>query len=148
MISKSKIVQLLQNELQRKRDILSDEERLLQDSLEDQTKSSVGDKYETTRAMLHIELDKLKIQNRVYVEQKRALDQIRSGINERIVFGSVVHTSIGLFLIGPSIGKFKSSELDIMCISVKAPLSKAMWHKRKGDELIFNQGKIEIISVY
>lgn len=63
------------------------------------SKSSVGDKYETNRAMMQIELEKNNRQLAQYLKQKKELSDI--DINktfDKVEFGSLVLTNQGNYL--------------------------------------------------
>ena len=100
MVEKDLIISALLAEIAKKKIAIEEDERRLNESLSNQTKSSVGDKYETTRSMLHQELDKIKIRKGVLIDYKRIVDQISHEISTEVTFGAVVLTSIGTFLWG------------------------------------------------
>src|SRR6056297_344870 len=65
----------------------------LQAALKLETKCSMGDKYETGRAMLHLEFEKLLGQLEQYGKLKKTLNSIPAQVQEKVGFGSLVKTS-------------------------------------------------------
>src|SRR5699024_8167895 len=57
------------------------------------TKSSMGDKYETSREMLQQEIMQLQRQLDSVLMQKSVLNKVKEPIQEKITFGSIVKTS-------------------------------------------------------
>ena len=69
-----------------------------QESLDSETKSSAGDKYETGRAMVQIELEKNQAQYNKFLKLKNELKQIDPiVIKSKIEYGSIVVTNNGNF---------------------------------------------------
>src|SRR5690625_5811722 len=89
-----------------------------------ETKSSMGDKYETSREMLQQEIMRLQQQLANVQQQKAVLDQMRDTPRKNIGFGSVVKTSVGNFVVAISIGRFNVWKEEYIGISDKKPLEK------------------------
>src|SRR4051812_36116924 len=84
-----------------------------QESANEETKSSAGDKYETGRAMAQLERDK----NAAQLGEAQKLKQIISTINPESVSkyaepGALVHTSSGEFYLAISLGKIVMDSQD------------------------------------
>ena len=146
-MEKGKIIEHVRLKLLEKENVLLDQEAIIMSSMEEETKSSVGDKYETTRALLHAELDKVAVRRSSIQETKKTLSLITNTECQHVTFGALVETNLGVFLIGPSIGKINVENKAIMCISVKAPIARAMWEKGIGSTISFKQRLIEIVAV-
>ena len=79
----------------------------LQESANEETKSSAGDKYETGRAMMQLEIEKHTTQLGELLKQKQVLDQINiDRTQETVQFGAVVRTNQGNFFISINGGQF------------------------------------------
>lgn len=102
------------------------------------TKSSMGDKYETGREMLQQEINNLQLQLKVLKEQQQSFKNIRIVVSETAEKGALVETEKGLFYISVSLGEIRFEGNRIFCISPEAPLAKAMAGKRKSESLIVN----------
>jgi len=74
---------------------------LAQEASRDDTKSSAGDKYETTRAMMQIEIDT----NKKRLLETQALENKLLSIDtattfEKVTLGALITTNQGIFLMG------------------------------------------------
>lgn len=110
------------------------------------TKSSMGDKYETSREMLQQEVNRLLGQLSEAQKQKDQLTKITDVPCTRVMPGALVYTDMGIFYISESLGKLKSEEGEnLMTISPLAPLSVAMSGKQAGESYNLN-GKSFLIN--
>ena len=116
------------------------EQRLsdINDSLGAETKSSVGDKYETGRAMLHLEKDKQMLQLATLLESKKILNGVdwESKLSE-VGQGALVKTNRGYFYIAISAGKLEVEGQIYFSISLAAPIGKLLLGKKVGDKFDF-----------
>lgn len=126
--------------------------RALLDSLEEsrnnETKSSVGDKYETGRSIIQIEEEKNK--NRLFqaFQAQQELSRIDSEkICQQVETGSLVQTNTGNYFIAIALGKIKLEDITYYCISINAPIGMQLKGHRAGDEIIFNNRNIKIIEI-
>ncbi len=113
-----------------------------------ESKSSVGDKYETGRAMIHLEEEKLSKQLAQAQASKNLLQKI--GLQkqrEQVAPGSLVYSSQGFYFLAVSLGKLQIAQAEIFCLSAQAPLGKALLHKRVGDSFEMHQKTYEIIAI-
>jgi hypothetical protein len=113
------------------------------------SKSSAGDKHETSVSMAQLEQEKLT--NQINIQQKNyeALLSINALTkNTDVRLGSVIETSIGWLYIAIGIGKFTCNNQEIFAISPSAPLSQSILFKEKNQSIIFNEKIIEIINIY
>ncbi|MFY1047673.1 hypothetical protein [Chryseobacterium sp. GP-SGM7] len=111
------------------------------------TKSSMGDKYETGREMLQQEINNLQVQLNEVLKQRDFLKTILSKSSEKAEKGAIVKTERGLFFISVSLGEITFENKKIICISPESPLAKAMNGKYKNEVFSLNNinQKIEII---
>ncbi len=96
----------------------------LTESAANETKSTAGDKYETARAMLHIEQDQVRRQmreNRSILATLEAIDPLRS--NQRIGPGSLACLNGDWYYFGASLGRQDIGGMQIIAVSMLAPLS-------------------------
>lgn len=104
------------------------------------TKSSAGDKHETGRALMQIELDNLKKQLSANLILKNSLDQMPTSVNrETIAFGSLVKTDQGLFFISVSLGKVTAGTTSCYALSPTAPLGNVLIGHKKDDAVRFRE---------
>jgi len=109
----------------------------------DDTKSSAGDKYETTREMMQQEMDRNSKLLYEAGQQKIALQQIENvDAAKEVKNGSLVLTDEGNFYISISAGELKVEGQTFFAVSQAAPIGKLFIGKKVGMELTFNGKKI------
>ena len=82
-----------------------------QEAANKEGKSSMGDKYETGRAMMHLEKDKRAMQLVQVAKMKKALDLMKVNKElDEIQFGSLVKTRSANYFLAVSIGQLKVNE--------------------------------------
>ena len=119
------------------------------DAAGDDTKSSAGDKFETTREMMQQEIDR----NRQLLAEARRMEQVLvagfpASTQEQIRAGSLVETNQGLFFICISIGLLRADGTDCYVISADSPLARQLLGKREGDCVMFNNRAYQIKGHY
>lgn len=107
-----------------------------QDSANSDTKSSAGDKHETSRAMAHIENERLANQLKALQNQVETLQKINPAItSESINFGSLVDCESIVFFLSVGIGNIKTERSSFFAIATDSPLGKSMLGKKVGDTI-------------
>jgi len=136
------------NLLEKKLLRFQNELKQLQNSSNEETKSSMGDKYETGRAMLMQEQEKMADQIELINGQLRLLQSLNldKGYKD-IQFGSLVKTQQGLFFISISLGLIQEGDLKAFMVSANAPVAQAMLGKKRGESFILNGKSIKILAV-
>jgi transcription elongation GreA/GreB family factor len=118
-------------------------------ALQTETKSSAGDKHETGRAMLQLEMEKVSQQFNSINKMQIILQKIPHVNNtQTISLGSVVHTSFQNYYLSISVGEVKVMGQNIYCISTLSPIGKELLGKQKGDTFKFNDRFIEILNTF
>ncbi|MDW9380476.1 hypothetical protein [Chryseobacterium sp. JV558] len=102
------------------------------------TKSSMGDKYETGREMIQQEINNLQRQLNEVLSQQAVLQKITSEPSEKVQNGALVKTNKGLFYISASMGEIVFENQKIMTVSAESPLVKVMYGKKKGESFTVN----------
>ena len=146
-MNKSEILQIIRGKLSEKTDYL---EHLISETraANNETKSSMGDKYETSREMVQQEINNLQVQLNENLKALNSLNLINTNQHSVIGLGSLVETEKGFFYIAVSLGEIRFQEKKIFVISTESPLAKAMNGKSKGDEFILNNLKQSIINLW
>ena len=139
---KAKLHQILEEKMQHFENMIAD---LRASNTE--TKSSMGDKYETSREMLQQEIMRLQQQLANVQQQKAVLNRMREIPSQTIGFGSVITTSVGNFVVAISIGRFKVSEKEYIGISEQTPLAIQLIGKKKEDRFTFQQKDATILEI-
>lgn len=114
----------------------------------DDSKSTAGDKHETSRAMAHLEQEKLGSQFSEALKLKEMLMKLDlSKENITISLGSLVETSIGWLFLSIGLGQLEVDGKSVFCLTPMAPLGKALLNKKAGEAIDWQGNKIEIISI-
>lgn len=118
-------------------------------ALQSETKSSAGDKHETGRAMLQLEMEKA-LQQLVSIEQMQA---VLYKINIEIIpvtaaLGSVVRTSLGNYFLAIGMGKIEMDKNEYYAVSTSSPIGKILLGKKAGETVIFNEKKLIIENIF
>lgn len=116
--------------------------------LEIDSKSSAGDKFETSREMIQQEV----IRNELLLAEARAMEAALSRINIDSSFttvqnGSLAITNHGSFFFAIAVGKVEVNKKDYFIISISSPLGQAFKDKRAGDKVVFNGKTYQIKEV-
>jgi transcription elongation GreA/GreB family factor len=119
-----------------------------QNALNDDSKSSAGDKHETSRAMVQLEQEKLSSQ----LENLTKLRQLLKSISlekkhTTIQQGSLVKTENGYFFISIALGKLMIKDQTVFCLTLAAPMGQAMLNKKIGESISMNGNSILIEDI-
>lgn len=110
-----------------------------------ETKSSMGDKYETSREMVQQEINNLQIQLNDVLKQLDALRTLSGKVSQKVEKGSLVQTSNGLFYIAVSAGEIMQHGKKIYAISPESPLAQAIKGLKQKEKFVLN-GKADLIE--
>lgn len=120
-----------------------------QESANSEEKSSMGDKYETSRAMSHINRD---MNAKKMAEVKQELDRLKqlnpSKAGLHVTPGSFIITQSEPVLIACGIGKITIADEALFVISPQSPLGKTLLNHSQGDEIPFNGKTYLIKAIY
>ncbi len=120
-----------------------------QDAANNETKSSAGDKYETGRAMMHLEKEKLAEQLSAALKMKKVLDQIRIDAKlEKVGLGSLVITTNANYFLGVSVGKLEVDGSTYFAISPVSPIGQQLMGKQVGDSFSFAGKQVVLEQVF
>ena len=146
-MNKSEILQIIHEKLSGKIQYL---ERLIAETRasNNETKSSMGDKYETSREMVQQEINNLQIQLNENIKCRNSLKFINVNPHQIIGLGSLVKTENGLFYIAVSLGEIIFKDEKIFVISTESPLAKVISGKVEGAEFSLNNKKQKIIKIW
>ncbi len=119
-----------------------------QDAANGEEKSSAGDKYETGRAMAHLEREKADQQLEEALKLRTMLGKINSTApNDRVSLGSVAITNAGNFYLAISAGKISVAGIDFIALSPASPMGALLMNKRKGEQFSFNNRSVVIQDI-
>lgn len=119
-----------------------------QKALQAETKSSAGDKHETGRAMLQLEMEKASQQLAGIQFMKETLSKINiSKTSEVAHLGSIVVTTTGIYFLCISAGQIVIENKVYYAVSIASPIGKILLGKKANDEYVFNRQKNKVILV-
>lgn len=105
----------------------------------DDTKSSAGDKYETSREMMQQDIDRNKRLLIDAEDNRKVLEAVgHAGVLNSISGGSLVYTNQGIFYISISAGQLPVDGEMVFAISAASPIGKLMLGKKTNDSFTFN----------
>lgn len=137
---KADLLVLARNEVEASLAVTRQSLSRLSESLANETKSSAGDKFETGRAMLHMEQQKMQQQLAIGNERLAAVDRImRKATTSVVTEGSLVATNRGLYLVGLSLGKVRLQGRVVFCTSLDSPIGSQLIGKGVGEMFVFNE---------
>lgn len=153
MLDKLKIKALLFEKcaetIQSKIDISSADMLHAQQSANQETKSSAGDKYETGRAMSQNDRDrsaKLLSEAKQMQQLFNTLDY--KNIHTNVKSGCVVITNMHHYFISAAIGNIKIENSNYYAISPISPIAQKILEEKKGFIFDFNGKNVEILDVF
>ena len=112
--------------------------RIAQESANDETKSSAGDKYETGRAMMQLEIEKNATQLEEALKQKVILDSINVEHQPvKIQIGSLVFTDHRNFFLAISVGLVVIEDKSFAVVSAQSPIGSKLIGLKSGDTFSF-----------
>ena len=117
-----------------------------QEGLASETKSSAGDKHETGRAMLQLEMEKAGQQLYGVTEMKLVLERINiQEVSSVCKMGSIVKTNTINYFLAISAGKIVVENEIFYAVSSKSPIGQLLIGKKENEEVSFN-GKSFLID--
>lgn len=113
------------------------------------TKSSAGDKHETSRAMAQIELDNLDVQLGKWQKTYSDLEQIDPAlIHSKAEPGSLVITATARYFISIGLGKIELEGNTYFAISMGSPIGQTLKQKSAGETVSFQGAEILIEEIH
>jgi transcription elongation GreA/GreB family factor len=121
---------------------------LLYESLNSETKSSAGDKHETGRALIQLEIEKTGNQLKDVEKNYEFLLRINN-VNSlnKISLGSIVVTKANNYYLAVSAKPFAFKNSNYYCISDKSPIGMLLIGKKENEKISFNNSKIQILKI-
>ncbi len=118
-------------------------------AVNEETKSSAGDKHETGRAMMQLEQEKLALQLVEVQQLQQVLERIQlEGLPPGIGEGSLVLTGQGNYFIAISAGKLELGGRRYYLISLASPIGAALSNRKAGETISFREQSIPILEVW
>lgn len=120
----------------------------LEEALKPESRSCMGDKYETSRAMLHLEFEKISGQVELFNNLKKTANLTEhQPITESIGFGSAVKTSGANYFISIPAGEISAGDEKYYSVGINSPVAQLLKGKKAGDTFVLNGKTINILEV-
>jgi hypothetical protein len=145
---KTAVIQALGGQLSVEIEQLKREMHEIQAAANEETKSSSGDKYETGRAMAHLELEKLNLSLSMKQDALSQLRRINKDLKTIVQPGSLVYASSGIFFIGVHGSTVNVENQKVTSITLASPLAKALLGTSVGSIVKINEREIFVEAVY
>lgn len=111
-------------------------------------KSSAGDKYETGRAMGHLEQERLSGQLKELIQMESLLNSLSlQGAESKIAPGSLFQAENQWVFLAIGIGRLRVGEKDVFVVSASSPMGKVCLGKSVGDTVLLNGRSLAIVSI-
>jgi transcription elongation GreA/GreB family factor len=108
-------------------------------ALQSETKSSAGDKHETGRAMLQLEMEKAGQQLAGIMQMKEILAKVDIlKTSKNVCLGSVIFTEKVNYFLSISAGQLEVANKIYFAVSVSSPIGKLLLGKQENDVISFN----------
>ena len=121
----------------------------LESDLENETKSSAGDKYETGREMINLEINKLAEQLQQFKNLRNTLNVAKSRTNNGSAqLGTAVKTNMANYFIAIPADRIILDGDEYFAIGANSPIAQLLLHKKAGEEITFNGKSAEILEVF
>jgi len=120
-----------------------------QQAANQEEKSSAGDKYETGRAMGHLQKEMHARQQAEHEREHAALLRVRTdALCTQPLPGAFIQCRDIAFFIAAGLGKQSVDGQTILFLSPAAPLAKTLHDKKTGDEFTFNGRTLRIEDLF
>ena len=121
----------------------------LESDLENETKSSAGDKYETGREMINLEWNKLAEQLQQFKNLRNTINIAKSRTNNGSAqLGTAVKTNMANYFIAIPADRIIVDGEEYFAIGANSPIAQLFLHKKAGEEITFNGKSAEILEVF
>jgi len=121
-------------------------ERSAQESAANDTKSSMGDKHETSREILQQEREMNGRRMAEALRQKEELERILPDVQfSKVQTGALAETSLGWLFFSTALGFVHVDNVKVAVVSMASPIGQVLQGKQKGDNIDF-QGKPILIK--
>lgn len=140
---KSELLQACVSFVEEKHNTISKSLASNKNDLFSETKCSAGDKHETGRAMIQLEMEKTSQQLIEISIMNETIKKISIEKTTKVVsLGSLIKTTKGTYFLAISVGKITLNGLDYFAISSQSPIGKQLLGKKAGAIVAFNNAEI------
>ncbi len=119
----------------------------MSEAIAEDTKSSAGDKYETSREMANLEKEKLHAQALGFKNSLASLSALPQSLSAKVDIGSLIQTNKEWIHLSISLGQLDVDGEKVLVISPLAPLAKLIMGKEKGETVTFRNINYQIVNI-
>jgi transcription elongation GreA/GreB family factor len=128
--------------------ILHSEFNVYKDSAANETKSTAGDKHDTSKSMMQLEQEKMSAQLSDILSQKKVLQTISiNTVQKTIGLGSLVYTNNGNFFLSIFSKPIILNQVNFFPVSIQSPIGKELIKSQKGSSIRINNKEYTILGI-
>lgn len=147
MIDKTKLISEITQNTNIQLTELLDEIASVNDEIALETKSSAGDKFETSREMMTQVRNRLEERTAYLKRNLNQLKNIPEKGQDSISNGSLATTNYGIFLFCIALGKYTFENNQIYILTLNSPLGKSFHGKKISDKVKFMDKTYTITNI-
>ena len=144
---KKDIIEYILSVLRSNTDLLENELKSINEEKNSISKSSAGDKHETSRALMQSEFDKINNNYQSQLNQLKVIESLDISDKSRIGLGSLIETDSSILFIGIGLGIHQIDNRKVLIVSKASPIGKQIDGKEEGDYILLNNNKEKIIRI-
>lgn len=119
-----------------------------QEASNEESKSTAGDKHDTSRAMMQIDVEQAARQLAEAEKLREELKRVNAqSAYDTVVAGSLITTNRGNYFVAIAAGKLEYAGTTYFAVSVSSPIFQALKGMKKGDSSILSVDKIQILEI-
>ncbi|MBX7181423.1 MAG: hypothetical protein K1X82_04865 [Bacteroidia bacterium] len=149
MLTREEAIQICIHSLEEKIKFIQNQLNELSQGIENDGKSSAGDKHETSISMMQLEQEKLGEQLFLTLDQHANLLKLTNQEFLPIACnGRLILTSNGYYFLGVSLGKVTTTAgTTFFALSIQSPFGKLLVGKKMGESFQFNGKNYQILNI-
>jgi hypothetical protein len=144
---KKHVIEYILSVLRSNTDLLENELKSINEEKNSISKSSAGDKHETSRALMQSEFDKINNNYQSQLNHLKVIESLDMSDKPKIGLGSLIETDSSILFIGIGLGIHQIGNKKVMIVSKASPIGKQLEGKKEGDYILLNNNKEKIIRI-
>lgn len=145
---KKELLEQIFKQIDDKISILQSEFKVYKDSAANETKSTAGDKHDTSKSMMQLEQEKMSAQLSDILNQKNVLLNVSLTKEQKSIgLGSLVYTSNGVFFLSIFSKSINLNGINYIPVSIQSPIGKELMKSKKGLSILINAKEYTILSI-
>jgi hypothetical protein len=144
---KKHVIEYILSVLRSNTDLLENELKSINDEKNSISKSSAGDKHETSRSLMQSEFDKINNNYQSQLNHLKVIESLDMSDKPKIGLGSLVETDSSILFIGIGLGIHQIGNKKVIIVSKASPIGKQLEGKKEGDYIFLSNNKEKIIRI-